>query len=39
MKQLFIIILLVFSAIQTDAQVETNYYSKSEASHGIFKYM
>ena len=38
MKQLFIIILLVFSAIQTDAQVETNYYSKSEASHGIFKY-
>lgn len=30
MKQILVVILLIFSVIQSKAQVETNYYAKNE---------
>ena len=38
MKQIFVVILLIFSAIQSNAQVETNYYLNSDKTRSIFKY-
>lgn len=38
MKHIFVVILLIFSAIQSNAQVETNYYLNSAKTRGIFKY-
>ena len=38
MKQILVVILLIFSVIQSKAQVETNYYAKNEANRNIFMY-
>ncbi len=38
MKQIFVVILLIFSVIQSNAQVETKYYLKRGKAHNIFKY-
>lgn len=38
MKQIFVVILLIFSAIQSNAQVETKYYLNSDKTRSIFKY-
>ena len=38
MKQFLVFILLILSAIQSNAQVETNYYLNSDKTRSIFKY-
>ena len=37
MKQIFVVILLIFSAIQSNAQVETKYYLNSDKTRSIFE--
>ena len=37
-KKMFVVFLLLFSAYQSYAQVETNYFTKKDTVHSIFKY-